>query len=213
MKNSSEKEDQQKELRELNQSAMKNIILIGPPGAGKGTQSRMISQKLGLIHISTGDLIREEQKKDTKIGKLATQLIDQGNFLPDTIVIPMVKQKIIDNSTASGFVFDGFPRTVDQAKSLDEFLNARKTPITKVVLLEISDAIVKTRTAERAALESRPDDSPEVVQNRIAIYKKQTAPVINYYKNGYLFAANRGVVSIDASKSKEEVFSELESVI
>jgi len=192
---------------------MKNIILIGPPGAGKGTQAKMISEKLQLIHISTGDLIREEQANNTKIGKLATQLIDKGNFLPDNIVIEMVKQKIIDNPKANGFVFDGFPRTVDQAKSLDEFLNYRKTPINKVVILEVSDEVIKKRIAERAASQNRADDKPEIVQDRINIYNKQTVPVVNYYKNGYIFAANRGIENIQASKTKEEVFAELESLI
>lgn len=192
---------------------MKNIILIGPPGAGKGTQAKLISERLGLIHISTGDLIREEQANDTKIGKLANQLIDKGQFLPDNIVITMVKQKVINNSSAEGFIFDGFPRTVDQAKSLDEFLNARKTPINKIILLDINDEVIKKRISERALIENRVDDSVEVLQTRIDVYKKQTLPVINYYKNGYLFAANRGVVSIEASKSIESVSEELVSNI
>ena len=192
---------------------MKNIILIGPPGAGKGTQAKLLSERLGLIHISTGDLIREEQANDTKIGKLANQLIDKGQFLPDNIVITMVKQKVINNSGAAGFIFDGFPRTVDQAKSLDEFLNARKTPINKVVLLDINDEVVKKRISERALTENRVDDNAEVLQTRIDVYKKQTMPVINYYKNSYLFAAARGVVNIEASKSKEAVTEDLVSAI
>lgn len=192
---------------------MKNIILIGPPGAGKGTQAKLISERLGLIHISTGDLIREEQANDTKIGKLANQLIDKGQFLPDNIVITMVKQKVINNSSAAGFIFDGFPRTVDQAKSLDEFLNARKTPINKVILLDVNDDVVKKRISERALIENRVDDNAEVLQTRIDVYKKQTLPVINYYKNSYLFAAARGVVNIEASKSKEAVTEDLVSAI
>jgi adenylate kinase len=192
---------------------MKNIILIGPPGAGKGTQSKLVSQKLGLIHISTGDLIREEQAKDTKIGKLATRLIDAGNFLPDNIVIEMVKQKVIENPSAKGFILDGFPRNVEQAKQLDEFLNARKTPINKVVLLNLDEEIIKQRIKSRSAIENRPDDAPEVIQTRINTYNKQTAPVLNYYKEGYLFAANRGVITLDASKAIEEVFGELEAAI
>ncbi len=192
---------------------MKNIILIGPPGAGKGTQAKLLSERLGLIHISTGDLIREEQANDTKIGKLANQLIDKGQFLPDNIVITMVKQKVINNSNAAGFIFDGFPRTVDQAKSLDEFLNARKTPINKVILLDINDEVVKKRISERALVENRVDDNAEVLQTRIDVYKKQTLPVINYYKNSYLFAAARGVVNIEASKSREDVTEDLVSAI
>ena len=193
---------------------MKNIILIGPPGAGKGTQAKLISSKLGLIHISTGDLIREEQVKDTKIGKLATRLSDQGNFLPDNIVISIVRQKIIDNPTAPGFIFDGFPRTTEQAKSLDEFLNSRKTPINKVFVLEINDDIISKRIIERGKLDNRPDDKPEIIKTRINNYKRQTIPVLEYYRSGFLFAAtNRGIVNIEASKTKEEVFSELEAII
>lgn len=192
---------------------MKNIILIGPPGAGKGTQAKMIAENLGLMHISTGDLIREEQKNDTKIGKLATQLIDKGHFLPDTVVNQMVKQKIIDNPNVAGFIFDGFPRTVDQAKTLDEFLNLRKTPINKVIMLDASNEVIIQRITERATLENRPDDSPEVISTRIEAYKKQTLPVVNYLKEGHLFAGNRKVDVIDASKTKEEIFAEINTLL
>ncbi len=192
---------------------MKNIILMGPPGAGKGTQAKLVSGKLGLIHISTGDLIREEQEKNTKIGKLATQLADKGNFLPDNIVSTMVKQKVIDNPNVNGFIFDGYPRTVDQAKSLDEFLNARKSPISKIIFLEINDEIVKQRILARAESENRPDDKPEIIQTRIDNYKKKTMLVAGYYKNSHLFGNNRNIINIEASKTKEEVLSELETVI
>ena len=190
---------------------MNNIILMGPPGAGKGTQSKLICEKLGLIHLSTGDLIREEQANNTKIGKLATQLADQGNFLPDNIVTTIVKQKIIDNPNATGFIFDGFPRTVDQAKALDDFLIARKTPISKIVLLEIAPEVIKERIMARAESENRPDDTPEVIETRINNYVSKTMPVINYYKSSHLFTNQRSIVSLDASKTKEEVFVELES--
>lgn len=192
---------------------MKNIVLIGPPGAGKSTQAKMLSSKLGLIHISTGDLIREEQAKDSKIGKLATQLVDNGNFLPDEIVISMVKQKVIDNPTAPGFIFDGFPRTVDQAKTLDEFLNQRKTPINKVFFLDIADSVITNRITARSIKENRADDKPELIKTRIENYKQKVLPVVNYYKEGYLFAANRGIVNIEASKTKEEVLSEIETAL
>lgn len=192
---------------------MKNIILMGPPGAGKGTQAKMISEKLGLIHLSTGDLIRQEKEKGTKIGKLAEQLADKGNFLPDEIVFSMVKQNVIDNPKAAGFIFDGFPRTVDQAKDLDAFLNARKTPITNIVYLEIADDVILKRLAERAIIENRADDKPEVIQTRLTVYKTKTLPVVNYYNNGYLFASKRSVKNVSAAKAKEEVLSEIVGAI
>lgn len=192
---------------------MKNIILIGPPGAGKGTQAKMIAENLGLIHISTGDLIREEQKNDTKIGKLATQMIDKGHYLPDAAVIQMVKQKIIDNPKAEGFIFDGFPRTVDQAKALDDFMNHRKTPINKIIQLDVPNDVIIKRITERSTIENRPDDAPEVIATRIDTYNKQTVPVINYFKEGYLFAGGRGVEKIDGTKAKEEILTDITTIL
>jgi adenylate kinase len=192
---------------------MKNIILIGPPGSGKGTQSKMLANKLGLIHISTGDLIREEQVKDTKIGKLATQLADNGNYLPDNIVSTMVKQKVIDNPNSPGFIFDGYPRTIDQAKALDDFLISRKTPISKIIMFELSDEIIKQRILERAKTDNRPDDRAEVIETRINNYKNKTSLVADYYKNSHLFANNRNIIKLEASKTKEEVNVDLEIAI
>ena len=186
---------------------------MGTPGSGKGTQAKVIADSLNLIHISTGDLIREEQKNDTKIGKLANKLIDKGQYLPDAIVVQMVKQKIIDNPKAEGFIFDGFPRTVDQAKTLDEFLNTRKTPLNKIFLLDASNEIITERIKERAKSSQRPDDSDEIIKTRIDVYNGQTVPVVNYYKNGHLFAGNRGVNHIDASKTKELVSEELQKLL
>jgi len=192
---------------------MKNIILIGPPGSGKGTQSKMLASKLGLIHISTGDLIREEQTKDSKIGKLATQLADNGNYLPDTIVSTMVKQKVIDNPNSLGFIFDGYPRTIDQAKALDDFLISRKTPVNKIIMFELSDDIIKQRILDRAKTDNRADDREEVIDTRIKNYKTKTVLVADYYKNSHLFGNNRPIINLEASKSREEVLSELEIAI
>jgi adenylate kinase len=192
---------------------MKNIVLMGPPGAGKGTQAKLLAEKHGLIHLSTGDLVREEQAKGSKIGKLATELCDKGNFLPDEIVTTMVKQKIIDNPKVAGFIFDGYPRTIDQAKSLDDFLNKRQTPVSKIIIIDIADHIIKERILERAAKENRPDDSAEVIQTRITNYKKQTKPVIDYYKNSALFAHSKAIINIEGAKTKEEVLADLEAKI
>lgn len=183
---------------------MKNIILIGPPGCGKGTQSKLLSQRLGLEHISTGDLIREEQKKGTAIGKLATKLIDNGNFLPDDIVTSLVKQKIIDSKNDVGFIFDGFPRTVNQAKSLDEFLFNRKSPVSAIINIVVSDPIITERILKRAELENRADDKLELIPTRLHNYKSKTAPILNYFKS------RREVVEINGDKNQEEVYTDIE---
>jgi adenylate kinase len=180
---------------------MKNIILIGLPGCGKGTQSKKISSELGYEHISTGDLIREEQSKNTSIGQLATRLSDNGNFLPDNIVTTLVRQKIIDSKNTIGFVFDGYPRNVDQAKSLDEFLYNRQMRIKSVIHIVVSDEVVKSRILERAGRENRPDDKPEVISTRIGNYKGSTAPVLDYFRN------RKSVVEINGEQDENQVFS------
>lgn len=192
---------------------MKNIVLIGPPGAGKGTQAKLLSNKHGYIHISTGDLIREEQKKDTAIGQLATKLIDQGNFLPDEITIQIVKQKVIDNPNATGFIFDGFPRTVEQAKALDFFLTNRHTPINNVLVFELSDEIVKQRIEDRSTKENRVDDNPDVIQTRIHNYKTKTEPIKDYYQNSRLFVGNKLMSTINSDNSIETISSQIEEII
>ncbi len=192
---------------------MKNIVLIGPPGAGKGTQAKLLSNNHGYIHISTGDLIREEQKKDTAIGQLATKLIDQGNFLPDEITIQIVKQKVIDNPSATGFIFDGFPRTVEQAKALDFFLTHRQTPISNVLVFELSDEVVKKRIEDRSKKENRVDDSPEVIQTRIHNYKTKTEPIKDYYQNSRLFVGNKLMSTINSDNSIETIYSQIEEII
>ena len=182
---------------------MKNIILIGLPGSGKGNQSKKISEELGLEHISTGDLIREEQTKGSAIGDLATRLADQGNFLPDEIVTTLVKQKIIDSKNNIGFVFDGYPRNVDQAKSLDEFLYNRRTPIKHLVNIVVSDETVKNRILERDKIENRPDDKVEIIPIIINNYKNKTAPIIDYFRN------RKSIIEINGEKTENEVFEDI----
>jgi len=191
---------------------MKNIILIGPPGAGKGTQAKILAQKYGYVHISTGDLIREEQVKDTAIGKLAKRLIDQGNFLPDEITIQIVKQKILDNINVPGFIFDGFPRTVEQAKALDFFLINRKTPINNVLFFELADEVIKSRIEERSKTENRADDNSSVIETRIHNYKTKTVPIKDYYQDSRLFG-NKMLNTINGNNSLEMVTLEIEEVI
>lgn len=187
---------------------MKNYLLFGPPGAGKGTQSKKLCEKFNLIHISTGDIIREEQAKGSKIGKLADQLINKGNFLPDDMVIELVKNKIIENSDADGFLFDGFPRTVKQAKILDEFLHIRKTPIIGVIKLNVQSHILVERIVRRGEQSGRPDDTREVFMTRFNLYNQETLPILDYFNGrGKIIEINGEEDEINVTK---EIFNSIE---
>ncbi len=161
---------------------MKYYILFGPPGAGKGTQAKLMVEKFDLYHVSTGDLLRKEIAKGTELGKLAKSLIDDGNFVDDYIVEQMIENVMDENPQVKGFIFDGFPRTVAQAKHLDVMLAKRNSEVTKVLSIIISDDLVYKRIRYRANIEGRKDDtSDEIIQNRIDTYHKKTEPLIGYY--------------------------------
>jgi adenylate kinase len=177
---------------------MINLILFGPPGAGKGTQSAKLIDKYNLTHISTGDLFRKHLKEGTALGKLAQDYMSKGNLVPDQVVIDMVDDKIKSSGQISGIIFDGFPRTIPQAEALDKLLAANKTPITVLVELSVPEEELRTRLAERATKENRPDDAkPEVIENRINVYKAETAAVASYYKGHNKYASVIGVGEID----------------
>jgi adenylate kinase len=177
---------------------MLNIILFGPPGAGKGTQSEKIIEKYDLVHISTGDLFRKHIGEGTELGKLAQEVIDDGNLMPDELVIKMVDVKIDTHPKATGFIFDGFPRTVAQAKALDEMLEKRDMPIKKMLALEVADDELRTRIRLRGKTSGRADDqSDEKINNRINIYKRETIPVAKYYENQGKYAGINGIGRIE----------------
>ena len=177
---------------------MINLILFGPPGAGKGTQSSKLIEHYKLLHISTGDLFRNHMKEGTPLGKLAKEYMDKGNLVPDQLVIDMVDDKIKSSGEIPGIIFDGFPRTRPQAEALDQLLEAKGTPITTLVELEVPEEELKKRLADRASKENRPDDAkPEVIENRIAVYKAETVPVAEYYKSKGKYASVVGFGGID----------------
>jgi adenylate kinase len=177
---------------------MINLILFGPPGAGKGTQSAKLIEKYQLMHISTGDLFRKHLKEGTPLGKLAKEYMDKGNLVPDQVVIDMVDDKIKSSGPVSGIIFDGFPRTTPQAEALDALLAKKGTPITVLVELVVVEEELKKRLAERAAKENRPDDAkPEVIENRIAVYKAETVAVAEYYKQHNKYSSVVGIGDID----------------
>ena len=151
------------------------------PGAGKGTMGKRLVEEFGFIHLSTGDLIRAEQEKQSKIGLLANRLIDQGNFLPDNITIQLFQQFIKDNPTDIGYIFDGYPRTKEQAKHLHAFMLKSRMPLTSVVYLELDQMAAVNRLLKRAEIESRKDDTKPVIEKRIEIYKQKTFPLIKFF--------------------------------
>jgi adenylate kinase len=187
---------------------MLNIVLFGPPGAGKGTQSERLIEKYGLIHLSTGDIFRYNIKGETELGVLAKSYIDQGQLVPDEVTIKMLKAEVTKHQDPKGFIFDGFPRTNAQAKALDILLEEMGTAITSMISLDVEEEELKERLAIRAKTSGRPDDAdPAVIQNRIDVYKKETAPVKDYY-----FAQNKWV-KIDGFGSIEDITTRLFGVI
>jgi adenylate kinase len=177
---------------------MINIILFGPPGAGKGTQSARLIQKYSLTHISTGDLFRKHLKEGTPLGKMAQEYMNKGNLVPDQVVIDMVDDKISSSGHISGIIFDGFPRTIAQAKALDNLLKKKNAPIKILVELVVPEDELRKRLAERAVKENRPDDAkPAVIENRISVYKAETAAVADYYKKENKYSSVVGVGEID----------------
>ncbi len=177
---------------------MLNIVLFGPPGAGKGTQSERIIDKYDLIHLSTGDLFRKHIGEGTDLGQLAQQYIEEGNLVPDELVIRMVEVKIESEIDANGFIFDGFPRTVPQAKALDEMLAKKGLEIKVMLALEVEDEELRTRLRLRGKTSGRADDqNDEKINNRIKVYKSETLPVAEYYKKQSKYRGIAGIGRIE----------------
>ena len=177
---------------------MLNLVLFGPPGAGKGTQSAKIIERYQLIHISTGDLFRKHLSEGTELGKLARKYMDEGNLVPDEVVIGMVDDKISTTTGARGFIFDGFPRTVHQAESLDALLAKKEKTISGMIMLEVPNDELVTRLLKRGETSGRADDQDESkIQNRLNVYNEETLPVADYYQQQGKLAKVHGVGEID----------------
>lgn len=190
---------------------MLNIVLFGPPGAGKGTQSERLIEKFKLIHLSTGDIFRANLKNETSLGELARTYMDKGQLVPDEVTIEMLKAEVLKHSSAIGFIFDGFPRTNAQAIALDELLTSLDTEISIMLALEVEEEELKKRLLARAEQSGRADDAdPAIIENRIAIYNKDTAPVKTYYQGQNKFTSIQGIGNID--EITQRIFNALENL-
>lgn len=177
---------------------MLNIILFGPPGAGKGTQSEKLILKYKLVHLSTGDIFRSNIKEETALGKLAKNFMDNGQLVPDEVTISMLEQEVNKNPHAKGFIFDGFPRTKAQAVALDNLLRSKDTSITMMLALEVKEDELRKRLLLRGKESGRPDDqNPLVIQKRIDVYNNETAPVKNHYSAQKKYIGVKGIGAIE----------------
>lgn len=200
------------------------IVLLGPPGAGKGTHAKILSERYEIQHISTGDILRAQIQKQTLLGRRAKSFIDSGKLVPDDLVVEMVQEKLRNDDVKNGFILDGFPRTVDQAKVLDEILAKTKMPLHFVLQFDASEEVIVDRLSGRRAcsncganyhvrnippkkegicnvcgrmLIQRKDDEPETVRKRLKVYQEQTAPLIEFYKKRKLLQVVNGDLEIE----------------
>jgi len=196
---------------QLTTQKMTNIVLFGPPGAGKGTQAEILKDKYSLIHISTGDVFRYNIKNKTELGVLAKSFMDQGDLVPDEVTIDMLKAEVNKNADANGFIFDGFPRTEDQAKALDTFLAEKGEAINGMVALEVEENILVERLLERGKTSGRADDQDESkIRNRFNEYKNKTAVLKEYYQEQNKYYGINGVGSVnDITNLLSKVFDTL----
>ena len=186
----------------------KNVVLFGPPGAGKGTQAAKLIEYLGVPHVSTGDMFRYHIKNGTDLGKTARSYSDSGRLVPDEVTIAMVKERLGREDMKNGFLLDGFPRSVPQAQALDGILNELGMRLDHVVNIQVRDDEIRTRLTKRAGIEGRADDAdPKVIQNRIDTYKNQTEPCLAYYR------PQKTVRDIEGIGTVDEVFDRIKKSI
>jgi adenylate kinase len=184
-----------------------DVVILGPPGAGKGTQAALIARDAQVPKIATGDMLREAMAAETEVGLRVKPIYDAGDLVPDDLMIELIRERLSQPDTANGFVLDGFPRTIAQAEALDEMLTELDREISVVLQFQVSDECALERLRGRAEHEHRTDDGPEVVLHRIAEYHEKTEPLVEYYRS-------KGIlVGIHADRLIEDVYAEVQDVL
>jgi len=183
------------------------VLLLGPQGAGKGTQAKRIAAEYGLPHIATGDILRRAMADGTPLGRKVKPIYDSGGLVPDDLMIELIRERLSEPDAAEGFVLDGFPRTFVQAEALDAMLRDIDRPLSLVLELQVPDEVAIERLSRRAAIEGRADDTPEAIRRRLSLYHEETEPLVEYYRS-------RGnVVGIHGDRSENAVFAEIQQAL
>jgi len=183
------------------------IVMLGAPGAGKGTQAVRIAETRGIPHISTGEMLRSAIAAGSDMGQKVKEIVESGALVPDELVVEVIRERLSQPDAQSGFVLDGFPRTIGQAEALDVLLAELGRPLEIVLELELAEETAVERMLGRAAEQGRADDTPEVIKNRFEVYRRQTEPLSNYYRSTGI------LVAVDSSPGMDEVFAEIERVL
>lgn len=186
---------------------MLNIVIFGAPGSGKGTQSELTIKEYGVDHISTGDVLRSEMKNETELGKIAKEYIEKGQLVPDNLIVDMLANVLDSKANSKGVIFDGFPRTIPQAKALKEMLNKRDTDVSIMLNLQVDEDELVKRLLERGKISGRSDDNLETIKSRLEVYHKQTVPLVDYYITEGKHVAIQGMGTI------EEIFNRIKEAI
>ncbi|HXV34859.1 MAG TPA: adenylate kinase [Gaiellaceae bacterium] len=184
-----------------------DLVILGPPGAGKGTQAELVAADAGIPHVATGDMLREAMAEETPLGREVKPIYDAGDLIPDELMVGLIRERLSQQDTEAGFILDGFPRTLPQAEALDEMLAEIDRTLSAVLLFDLPEEVAVERLLGRAREQGRSDDTPEVIRHRLEVFHAKTKPVVDYYRSKGL------LVDIRAERAVDEVLAEVQQVL